>query len=161
MYLKNFVETLPTLFISIPSLTDYLPNSVLVVPTLGYWLFSSGEDRLTQRQNLFSSRPSDTGIAADVSQDVNIVDVGGHMRSPFDTAVSRKLVGGSPNDASFVASKWIGDHVGDLTTRPFLESVFDGVLRIKAFSFASVALQACQFNTVDVTLEKVAFQWIC
>ena len=118
-------------------------------------------ERLTQRQNLFSSRPSDTGIAADVSQDVNIVDVGGHMRSPFDTAVSRKLVGGSPNDASFVASKWIGDHVGDLTTRPFLESVFDGVLRIKAFSFAAVALQACQFNTVDVTLEKVAFQWIC
>ena len=97
---------------------------------------------------------------------MNIVDVGGHMRSPFDTAVSRKLVGGSPNDASIVASKWIGDHVGDLTTRPFLESVFDGVLRIKAFSFTArlwlaVALQACQFNTVDVTLEKVAFQLQC
>ena len=84
---------------------DYLPNSALVVLTLLTVASSRNSCRLTQRQNLFSSSPSDTGIAADVSQDVNIVDVGGHMRSPFDTAVSRKLVGGSPNDASILASK--------------------------------------------------------
>ena len=119
----------------------------------------------TQRQNLRTSSPSDPRIAANVSQDVNIVDVCGHMRSPFDTAVSRKLFGGSTNDASFLASKWIGDHVGDLTTRPLLVTVFDGVLPIQAFFFRGtflrvISLQTCQFNTIYVAFKKGAFQWI-
>ena len=112
--------------------------------------------KLTQRQNLRSSSPSDPRIAANVSQDVNIVDVCGHMRSPFHTAVLRKLLSGSPYDAPFVASERIGNHVRNLTPRPQLKSVFDSVLP----DIRVLRARTCQFNAGDVTLKEVTFEGI-